>query len=981
MRLTVLSQKIRRVFLTAEEAGKGQNFLIFSAALIFGIFLWRQRLISFPLNFSFRVFGNAVGSHIFWYFLSFFEVPFYGFAFAGAVFALINWLSKKTASGIREVAGLCALNCLWLYLLPVNFYLTKGYTQGYPNPIAGNSLDPFAAHAPLVYPLGFGAALCWFIFSFLITAVLILEKVGSFSDGRIFRYLGALLGGFSLSIFLSFIINRREGDFYFCWYLAAALAVFLFYCFLARLYPESAIFISAAFSLLAVLPLGYRFFASFGMNIYFFAALLLAVAAALAYFFRSRSGGGLRFFLLYCVIPALVFVFFFYPRPESTITPQHTASMFYIPYEAMENGRLLLRDYPLIFRSFFVDTGFVAFFKAFGFSIYKARIALRVLEPYSIVIAYFILLRLLPWYAAALCILLIRTNYLWLNFTAYTADWPTHIRYIYADLAVLALIMFFQQRRRVYLYFTSLILPLIFLNSPDFGYSLIPAAIISIAAFFFFRGREAFREEDGRLPEEKVFLAVFAAAYLAFLYLILTLLSCAGIAPLDYPAMFLYLSLAALPWANYCRRKPFIACLNRKVWVLFGGLVLTAAVFAYYLLRIKSLGMFLLFSLRAPFFQLAVTPVAKAHFSEGASYQPPVYGGDIGYFILWHLPVIICFCAAALIAWQLFFRKERDNPRAYILLFLAIAALAMYMRSMVLGEELKVVYSMHIFWFLLIALISSAPASLSLRRHFLCGVFLLNFIPTLPLFFSPLLGERVTYHQLNNFYITSLDAELRHLPKRNVSREYLRGKFNGYFGNLQWFRDNEEDLYRDFWAEENVRLTRSGLNIEKKDDIENTAWPRKPFQITMDVDYLTCRGKFISFGWWLKVERPGRVRVLINDGDSRGAFSDFHAGGDKWEFLTVTKKIKQEAEFVKVGMQIEPGAVIFKEESGDAAWRIGPYSAVLGAYVPAPENRRAASMLHILWRKAFNEVDAYLDSGQADSPANIYQILDASLNG
>jgi hypothetical protein len=38
-------------------------------------------------------------------------------------------------------------------------------------------------------------------------------------------------------------------------------------------------------------------------------------------------------------------------------------------------------------------------------------------------------------------------------------------------------------------------------------------------------------------------------------------------------------------------------------------------------------------------------------------------------------------------------------------------------------------------------------------------------------------------------------------------------------------------------------------------------------------------------------------------------------------------------------------------------------------------------MLHILWRKAFNEVDAYLDSGQADSPANIYQILDASLNG
>jgi hypothetical protein len=173
-----------------------------------------------------------------------------------------------------------------------------------------------------------------------------------------------------------------------------------------------------------------------------------------------------------------------------------------------------------------------------------------------------------------------------------------------------------------------------------------------------------------------------------------------------------------------------------------------------------------------PFFQLGVSAVAEAHFSPGSTYKPPILSGDVGYFILWQMPVLICYASVIFIIFRFFIKKEKERSLLYILFFLTLSSIIMYMRTMVLGEPLKVIFSLHFIWFLLVILLFYLLRLFESKSIILYGLLLINFVPTLPLFSSKLLNDSKFFLQHNNFYITTLDAELKYLFKRNIDRRY-----------------------------------------------------------------------------------------------------------------------------------------------------------------------------------------------------------------
>jgi hypothetical protein len=147
-------QKIEAVF-AQNKPDRIYTFITFSASLIFGIFAWRQRLLLFPVSFSVNICGNTIGSHVFFYLLSFLEVLLYAF---GLIFLMSRTsleISHRCQIPFKEVFQSLTLNCLWFYLLPINFYLTNGYTQGYPNHLLSNSHNPYLFDAPLALPMDF----------------------------------------------------------------------------------------------------------------------------------------------------------------------------------------------------------------------------------------------------------------------------------------------------------------------------------------------------------------------------------------------------------------------------------------------------------------------------------------------------------------------------------------------------------------------------------------------------------------------------------------------------------------------------------------------------------------------------------------------------------------------------------------------------------------------------------------------------------
>jgi len=277
---------------------------------------------------------------------------------------------------------------------------------------------------------------------------------------------------------------------------------------------------------------------------------------------------------------------------------------------------------------------------------------------------------------------------------------------------------------------------------------------------------------------------------------------------------------------------------------------------------------------------------------------------------------------------------------------------------------LKIIYSMHFVWLLLLILLYYGIRFLNSRRILLYGLFLINFIPTLPLFTSGTIRDENLLTNYNNFYVTTLDAELKYLRNRNVSKEYLAGKFKGYFGNLQWFKDNEEDLYRSCWAEESMSISRKNFGWEKQVDIDSTIWPRKDWRAYIDVEHAACLGKTITAGAWLKVEEPQRVRIFILDGSESIAFSPYHRGNNEWEFLKVTKEIKTDAPFIKVGMEVNKGRMVFREENGPSALRIGQFDILEGREINPPEKPKVIySMLSFLFQKVYGaELNSYKDN-------------------
>jgi hypothetical protein len=630
----------------------------------------------------------------------------------------------------------------------------------------------------------------------------------------------------------------------------------------------------------------------------------------------------------------------------------HTANMYYFPYDSIYNGRVLLRDYPIIFRGFITDTGFIAFFKIFGVSIYKARIFLRFTEPLVLIILYFLLLRIIPWYFVFLCLILIRTHYFWLDFTVFTADWPTHIRVIYSDLLLLAFAVFLQTRKRIFLFFSFAFLALSLLNSPDFGYSLIIALVATIFAMLLLE-RKLVISEGGELKnDEKVFLVIFIFALAVFWFIVFSLLASIKLIPLDYVFVILFLALSIMLLWYMMKQKSRLQPLYTPGGIIFAGLAISLAPFVYYLLQINALGTFLYLLLRMPFTQMSIKAISEAHFISLRSYSPPIYGKDLGYFILWHLPVLLCYTGIVFVVYRVFIKKEEGRSLSYILIFLSIASLMMYPRSMVLAEELKMIFSMHFAWLLLIILLYSSLIIFRTRRILLYGLLLINFIPTLPLLTGTMRDTGLMTHY-NNFYLTTLDGELKYLFKRNIDKDYLAAKFKGYFGNLQWFKDCEEDLYRSTWVEEAVRIVRKNFGLERQSEINNTPWPRKDWYLSLDLNPLQYAGKTISVGMWLKVEEGGRVRIFLADAPDDVAFSSYHSGNNNWEFLKVSKSINAKAPFVKVGMEIKKGVVVFREENGDDAFRIGSFVVAEGRNVQPPSNNELLSMLVFLFRKDY----------------------------
>ncbi len=861
------------------------------------------------------------------------------------------------------------MNCLWFYLLPINFYLTNGFSQGYPNYLLGNSHNPYQFSPPTMLPMGFFGVVIWFAFFSLATAFVIRKKFSSFSDERVFKYLAVLIGGFSLSLFISFLV-KGEGDFYFLWYFLVIAAVCALYEYWATKQPKIKNTLALCFALLFLLPLWYRCFASFYLGWWFYVLLALIILGAAFYCAKCLpfgcSGISLKFLILYLIVPAGIFLLFFYPRPESTITPAHTANMYYFPYDSIYHGRVAIRDYPVIFRGFLTDTGFIGFFKIFGVSVYKANIFLRLTEPFTLVILYFLLLRMLPWYFVFLCLILMRTNYLWLNFTAFTANWPTQIRTIYPDLLLLAFVVFLQERKRVFLFFTAAFLPLALLNSPDFGYSIILSAVVTISAIVFLEKKLIPAPQEKVKNEEKVFLAIFILALAAFWFILFCLFISIKLIFLDYLFIALFLPVSILLLLRVAKGKNSSSRLRTPAGIILCGLFVSLCPFVYYLLRINSLGTFLFLALRMPFTQMSIKAVAEAHFIPLFSYSPPVLGKDIGYFMLWHLPPIITLSCIMFAAYLLFVKKEANRSLAYILIFLSICSLMAYPRSMVLSEMLKMIFSMRFALLLLIVLLYHGIIFLNSRKILLYGLLLINFIPTLPLFTSGTIRDENLMTNYNNFYVTTLDAELNYLRDRNVSKEYLAGKFKGYFGNLQWFKDNDEDLYRSCWAEEAMRISRKNFGWEKQAYIDKTIWPRKDWRAHIDVEPVACLGKTITAGAWIKVEEPQRVRIFIVDGSDSIVFSPYHKGNDEWEFLKVTKEIKTYAPFVKVGVEVKKGRVIFREENGPAALRIGQFNVAEGRDMAPPADIKTIySMLGFLFQKVYGgEVNSYKDSDE-----------------
>ena len=961
--------KIRAV-LTEEGIAKPYLFILFSSALIFALGLWRQRLVSLPLDFSFNIFGVDLGSHIICYLFSFIEVPLYAACFVLLVFKLCFWLKARSGLVFDRIFRLISVNCLWFYVLAVNYYITNAYTQGYPNPFIGNSPNPYSLKAPFVFPLDFIGVTVWFSFFIVLATILILKGVKSLLDEAIFKYLAVFLGGLSLAVFLSFIFKASLGDYFFFWYFSVILTVWFIYDYLSKRFKsvcsQTEVLFAAFFFLLVLLPLGGRVLISFDPGIWFYLAIFLLAAGIIYHFLRnSRSKSlaeNLKFLVLYLGVPILIFVFFFYPRIESTIIPQHTANMFYFPYEGLENSRVLLRDYPFIYRGFLCDTGFISFFKLFGISIYRARVFLRLLEPVIVIIFYFVILRFVPWYFALISLLLIRTNHIWFNFTHYNGDWPTHMRYLYSDLLILALVLFFQKRRKLYLFFSFTFLPLTLLNSPDLGYSMVFSGLIALGLYSFFNRKQLFDPKSGLKAEDKLFIAFFSFWLLIFWHIIYSLLSAIKFIVFDY-LIGLTVGLVFLTFIiNQVWRRKLIHFLKKPWAVVAAGLAVTVVPFVYYLLRIGSLGRFIYLMLKLPFLQLGIKSIAQAHFLKEVSYQAPVASGDIGYFILWQLPVLACYGAIIFLLWRRFMKQEKKDFVFYSIVFLALSSSVMYLRTFVLGEPFKALFSMHFSWFLAVILLFYMIRIFKNRTLIVYCLMLISFVPTIPLICSSMLKDSNLILHHNNFYPTTLDDEIKYLYQRNIDKEYISNKINGYFGSQEWFKRHYEALYQPLWANESIRITRKGFGLEKESEIDSTLWPRETWRHSELVIFRESGDEVVYFGYWLKIDQPQRVRVFICDRSQGCSFSDFHSGNDQWEFLKVRKKVKSSLS-VEVGFQIEKGVFIFSEQTGPASMRIGPHKIARGRNLLAPEFTYTVNLEHLLYNQLYlEETSSYSDS-------------------
>ena len=286
----------------------------------------------------------------------------------------------------------------------------------------------------------------------------------------------------------------------------------------------------------------------------------------------------------------------------------------------------------------------------------------------------------------------------------------------------------------------------------------------------------------------------------------------------------------------------------------------------------------------------------------------------------------------------------------------------MYLRTFVLGEPFKALFSMHFSWFLAVILLFYMIRIFKNRTLIVYCLMLISFVPTIPLICSSMLKDSNLILHHNNFYPTTLDDEIKYLYQRNIDKEYISNKINGYFGSQEWFKRHYEALYQPLWANESIRITRKGFGLEKESEIDSTLWPRETWRHSELVIFRESGDEVVYFGYWLKIDQPQRVRVFICDRSQGCSFSDFHSGNDQWEFLKVRKKVKSSLS-VEVGFQIEKGVFIFSEQTGPASMRIGPHKIARGRNLLAPEFTYTVNLEHLLYNQLYlEETSSYSDS-------------------